>query len=286
MANKNILFGFVKYPNNRETPVPTAYDWLSSKQYDDDIGCLELYRIHNKLYDFKNFIHPGGISFLDICKGTDVTELFESNHVNIEKARLVLQKYYVRDDEKPRNTSTFTFEPDGFYSTIRDRAWEILRKNSAKPTIEILLTHDSLLVLFISLMFIANCLPQLDRFWAFFIFISGLNLALLANCAHNFFHQKNNWRMYSFDLTTHSSHEWRITHCYSHHMFPNTINDYEVTAFEPFVQFLPRSSKGMFTQLFTAICMVMIFSLVMIMVVSQSFVNCFVCFELSSAITL
>jgi hypothetical protein len=274
MNDKNLLFGFLKYPHKRETPVPTAYDWLASKQHDDNIGSSELYRIHDKLYDFKQFNHPGGISFLEICKGTDVTELFESNHINIEKARLVLQKYYVRDEVKPRNSSTFTFNSDGFYCTIRDRAWKILNKSSVNPTKEILRTHDILLFLFISMMFFANCLPQADGFWAFLTSLAGLNLALLANCAHNFFHQKNNWRMYSFDLTTHSSHEWRITHCYSHHMFPNTINDYEITAFEPFVQFLPRSSKGPLTQLFTAVCMVVIFSLVMVMVVSLSLVDC------------
>ena len=62
--------------------------------------------------------------------------------------------------------------------------------------------------------------------------LSGLLLSVLAICAHNFYHKKDNWRMYSFDLTLYSSHEWRISHAYSHHVFPNTINDFEIIAFE------------------------------------------------------
>eukprot|EP01034_Spumella_vulgaris_P021755 gene21755-27811_t len=49
-------------------------------------------------------------------------------------------------------------------------------------------------------------------------------------------------------------------------MFPNTINDYEITAFEPFVQYLPRASKGVLAKMFTAMCMIVVFGLGMVMV--------------------
>ena len=68
-------------------------------------------------------------------------------------------------------------------------------------------------------------------------------LSFSAAAAHNFFHQKDNWRMYIFDLMVLSSKGWRISHAMSHHVFPNTIYDYEISSFEPMLQFLPKSSK-------------------------------------------
>lgn len=263
----NTTFGFDKYPHKRETPLPTAYDWLNGKQVDDNIGGLHLWRIHDDLYDLSCFQHPGGQSFLELSKGTDVTELFESCHPNIEKARALLPKYFVRKATGKRNTASFTFKPNGFYATLRARAWKIISQHGPGPTSEILMVHDSLLCLFLCSMLLMTSHRSLDQYWMLFAGTSGLLLALLANCAHNFFHQRDNWRMYSFDLTTHSSHEWRITHAYSHHLFPNTINDYEVTAFEPFVQYLPKP-KSAPTRALTAVCMVVVFALAMLLVVS------------------
>lgn len=64
-------------------------------------------------------------------------------------------------------------------------------------------------------------------------------------CAHNFFHQRDNWRMYLFDLTFLSSHDWRITHGLSHHLYTNTIYDFEIAVLEPFWEFLPKPEKNL-----------------------------------------
>ena len=45
--------------------------------------------------------------------------------------------------------------------------------------------------------------------------------------------------MYSWDLTPYSSYDWRIQHALSHHIFPNSILDFEVTVMQPFVWWLP-----------------------------------------------
>ena len=58
--------------------------------------------------------------FLVETQGTDITEAFESAHVDIVKTRAILAKYFVRDIDTPRRTK-FTFAPDGFYSTLRER---------------------------------------------------------------------------------------------------------------------------------------------------------------------
>lgn len=66
---------------------------------------------------------------------------------------------------------------------------------------------------------------------------------MTGNCAHNFFHQRDNWRMYYFDLTLFSSYDWRISHGLSHHLFTNTIYDFEISAIEPMWDFLPKRNK-------------------------------------------
>ena len=53
-------------------------------------------------------------------KGTDLTEAFESAHMDIVKARAILKKFFVKDIDTSRKFMS-TFEPDGFYSTMRDR---------------------------------------------------------------------------------------------------------------------------------------------------------------------
>lgn len=40
-----------------------------------------------------------------------------------------------------------------------------------------------------------------------------------------------------------SSKEWRITHALCHHLYPNTIWDQEIYAFEPLVNWLPRQKQ-------------------------------------------
>ena len=75
--------------------------------------------IENKLYDLSNFIdrHPGGKVWLNMTKGQDVTELFIVHHLNEQKARDTLAKYYVGETKK--QVSRFSFEEDGFYRTVK-----------------------------------------------------------------------------------------------------------------------------------------------------------------------
>lgn len=69
--------------------------------------------------------------------------------------------------------------------------------------------------------------------------LSGVALGLLTLSAHNFLHQKDNWRMYCFNLSGLNYREWRVSHVLSHHMYPNTVMDFEVFRFEPFVKWFP-----------------------------------------------
>lgn len=69
--------------------------------------------------------------------------------------------------------------------------------------------------------------------------ISGLLNTWTAVCGHNFFHQRDNFRMRYFNLSYMSYRDWRITHAMSHHMFPNSLLDVEVMLFEPIFCWTP-----------------------------------------------
>lgn len=58
--------------------------------------------------------------------------------------------------------------------------------------------------------------------------------------AHNFFHRRDNFRMYYFNLGFFNYKEWRISHSMSHHLYPNSLHDMEVSFFEPFLVWIPK----------------------------------------------
>lgn len=46
-------------------------------------------------------------------------------------------------------------------------------------------------------------------------------------------------------LCCYAVRDWMISHALSHHIFPNTLQDLEVTFFEPLISFLPYSDKSL-----------------------------------------
>ena len=93
--NKMDLGGFRVYPSLRDHPLKTATQWMNGRRIDDNIG--DLWRVHDKLYDLTPFIkkHPGGPTWLEATRGTDITEAFETAHVNIALSKSILSKYYL-----------------------------------------------------------------------------------------------------------------------------------------------------------------------------------------------
>lgn len=238
------LMGFRALPpDDKADPLPSQYDWLKFKHRADGVPA-HLWRIHDHLYDLSQFDHPGGQDFLEITQGTDITELFESSHYDIEKARKFLSKYCVGTAKEPRNC-TFTFEPNGFYCQLRGRVLELmktLKKNRIPYLKSTECLHDCYLILFVLSLAMGMYSKALILTFSSLL-IASAALAFMAITAHNFFHHKNNWRMYTFDLTGNSSHEWRISHVYSHHCYPNSYFDYEATAFDAFLCWFPQPCK-------------------------------------------
>ncbi|KAK5641844.1 hypothetical protein RI129_010391 [Pyrocoelia pectoralis] len=227
-----------KYPTNFEG-IGNGKQWLNSKSADDETEGL--WRVHDKLYDVTSFIqsHPGGPSWLELTKGTDITEAFEVHHLSSTPEQ-ILKKYYVRKAQTPRN-SPFTFKDDGFYRTLKRNVQGVLRdipKDSGKftdVTIDLMLVGTFFFAIFAS---------------AFGSLISGIVSAFLLTfttiAAHNYFHRRDNFRMYYFNLSLMDFREWRISHSLSHHLFPNTIYDMEVTNLASYTPYLPIKKSTFF----------------------------------------
>lgn len=225
-------------PPKTEGSILTAYSFLEWRRKTD--GAEGLWRIGDKLYDLHNFIntHPGGAEWIRLTQGTDITEVFESHHLT-EKAEKLLPKFYVREAEAPR-AIPLTLKPDGFFRTFKKRAVKSLEGvNYHQPCARTNLIADSL----VSAGFLFSIVAAATQSYIAFIF-AGLFLAWTTIIGHNYFHMRDNFRMYYFDVVALSSKEWRITHVLSHHTYPNTLWDFEVYAVEPFLHWYPSKDKS------------------------------------------
>ncbi|XP_037796553.1 cytochrome b5-related protein-like [Penaeus monodon] len=236
-VNSNSFPGFKRYPTNRDHPLKSALKWIKGKRDDDAVG--PYWRIHDGLYDLTEFAerHPGGKVWIESTKGTDITEAFESAHLGTQ-AQALLPKYFVKHVEEPRN-SPYTFHEDGFYKTFKRKVRPVLKEVGTGPDWAMVLIQDGLASA-TALSVFAACLLNSTAFAV----LGGIFLAMTSMCAHNFFHQRDNWRMFLFDLTFLSSYDWRITHGLSHHIYTNTFYDFEVSILEPFWEFLPKPEKN------------------------------------------
>lgn len=83
---------------------------------------------------------------------------------------------------------------------------------------EVLLLQDSLVLAYIVISLMAVVTNSLGL-----KVLGGLLLGMLTVGGHNFLHKADNWRQFYFDLSPLSSYEFRISHAFSHHLYPNTI---------------------------------------------------------------
>ncbi|XP_068631262.1 cytochrome b5-related protein-like [Battus philenor] len=242
----HVSFPQLKYPSLRDSGFRDPIQWLIGKALDD--GAEGIWRIHDKLYDLTSFIkqHPGGEEWLELTKGTDVTEAFESHHLN-PAIESILNKYYVKDAKTPRN-SPFTFKEDGFYRTLKREVYEELKKIPKNVSRTTYLITD---LLFLALLCSSAMACWVKNIWLaqFWYIFSSTSLALLTVACHNFVHQKTNWRMFLFNMSMWSYRDFRVSHVLSHHLYTNTLMDLEISGLEPVLLFNPRKDKPIYARL-------------------------------------
>lgn len=139
----------------------------------------------------------------------------------------------MRKATKKRN-APFTFKEDGFYKTLKKEIVEVL-PSLPKQAIN---TSNFFIDSFLVIMFFLATLAA--TYWNFFLgALAGNFLAFLTIAAHNYFHQKDSFRMYYFNFSLQTVREWRISHVLSHHLHTNTIDDFEISSWEPVLNYLP-----------------------------------------------
>lgn len=75
----------------------------------------------------------------------------------------------------------------------------------------------------------------------------GLLLTWTGICGHNYLHQRDNYRMKYMNLIFMSYRDWRVSHALSHHMYPNSLLDIELSILEPFFVWVPSdTAKNVF----------------------------------------
>ncbi|XP_023948987.2 cytochrome b5-related protein [Bicyclus anynana] len=246
LKKTHVSFPQLKYPSLRDEPFKDPLQWLTGKALDD--GAEGLWRVHDKLYDFTDFVnrHPGGEEWLELTKGTDITEAFESHHINPTTEKM-LSKFYVRDAKTPRN-SPFTFHEDGFYRTLKRAVYDELKKIPKDASVTADRITDGL---FVTLLCSSSLACWYDDYWlaTFWYVVASLSLATLTVTCHNFIHRKTNWRMYLFNMSMWSFRDFRVSHVLSHHLHTNTLNDLEISSLEPFLLYNPRKDKPLHARL-------------------------------------
>lgn len=235
--NEKVSSISLKYPTYRDNFIRGTYSWLDGKRVDDNAEGL--WRIHNGLYDLSPFIlnHPGGREWLELTKGTDITEAFESHHIT-QRANQLLPKFYVRNATLPRNY-LLTFEDDGFYKTLKQRVAKKIPELDLRPVTFSNLYCD---VILFATFTTSICAARWNNFYIGTL--AAVFLMWTTVISHNYLHMANNYRMYTMNLSLMSWRDWRVFHVLSHHMLPNSYHDLEVTLFEPHLKWIPYKDKG------------------------------------------
>ncbi|XP_063983711.1 cytochrome b5-related protein-like isoform X2 [Diachasmimorpha longicaudata] len=176
------------------------------------------------------------ISLNYLRQGLPVNVFLQSHHVT-DKAEKLLPKFYSRKAAKPRAVP-LTFDKNGFYRKFKERAIIALENiDIHRPALK-----SNLLADFLAIGTLLLCIITAITQSRLALIIAAAVLTFTVIIGHNYLHMRDNFRMYYFDIGLMSSREWRITHAMSHHMYPNTIWDFEVSSTETFFQYLPNIS--------------------------------------------
>ena len=74
--------------------------------------------------------------------------------------------------------------------------------------------------------------------------LTGFLTMALNGVAHNFVHKRPNLYRHLYILSGFTAKQWEIAHCLSHHIYPNTLLDYEIGIFEPIMKFHRCQTKN------------------------------------------
>jgi fatty acid desaturase len=193
-----------------------------------------------------------------LTKGTDITELFETHHLDADRVNKMIR--FMEADRQdgepplpPRN-SPFTFDPDGFYCTLRRRIWEAHggeTRDSGKsnvaalgPSTQSKILADTMVAVSLGLTAAAGA----SKSWgtaAMIAAATGVVNGMFIGIGHNFMHQADNFRRHYQNISGFNSPQFRMHHALSHHPYTNTVVDAETNTFlSADLSFFPTSLTG------------------------------------------
>ena len=199
--------------------LPTVYRALHDINKNIPDNCIG---IHGNIYSIEGFDHPGGDIFIQMAKGQDCTTLFETHHINIERALAYLNRLTVV------GTYDCIFNSDfKSYALLRNYMKNALSKKNLSTV------HVIRYLIFFAVLF-GQLIICLFDFNYVLIFVTSMLNTIAGGIGHNAVHRFE-FLSILLDWNGLSSSEWLLEHVMSHHMFTNTKYDHDAISMEPFV---------------------------------------------------
>ncbi|KAH8084529.1 fatty acid desaturase [Aureococcus anophagefferens] len=205
-------------------PRPKAHELLGAKREADLLDEGGLWIIHGEAYDLSAFRerHPGGTTALDLCRGSDATDLFEQFHVMTDLHRAALRKYRVGGRAPATAAEPYSAFHEDVKAMVRDHFGG--RGDAHKASWEHL---GHMAVVF------AVYAAGWRGWWAGDVVLGGLVLPvcawlIMANFAHDGSHHAvsrkpwvNELALLTSSPLLYSYGSWYQQHCASHHLETN-----------------------------------------------------------------
>lgn len=193
--------------------------------------------VHGILYCAETLsrVHPGGREWIDLVRGTDATELFETSHLNMERTEKLLHSIPAKGTYESHVGEGEEERPLDFrlYRRLRKVAFSHLptresRRSSGVPFVAWCVVG----FLFHSLLFSEHA-KQTPLFLSACLLCAVSN-TVLGGFGHNYLHRMDA-RSLALEWNGLSSLEWMLEHVSSHHPYVNTRFDHDAISMEPFV---------------------------------------------------
>jgi hypothetical protein len=193
--------------------------------------------VHGVLYDADALAarHPGGRLWVELARGTDATELFETSHaLGIARARAWLTALPTHGAYAPAERA---HRPDDWRLYARLRA-RVRRHLLGRGVLRARAAAQPRLWLWIALA--AGChlalltWPTSSRVAAALVVASAAANTVVGAYGHDGVHRLHVSAL-GLDWNGLSSYEWLLEHVSSHHAYPNTPLDHDAISMMPFV---------------------------------------------------
>ena len=216
--------------------VKKALDPVCASIPDNTIG------IHGKLYDITNFDHPGGASFVRLALGTDATALFETHHLDSQRAMSALKTLAIVGSYTP--TVKYDYSD---YAGIREIAHAIFPTRESRrmqPKWRRWLYATVTFTFGLHVLSLFMTVGTLK--WMCVCVCAAYMNTVCGGYGHNALHRLE-FSALLLDWNGLSCYEWMFEHIQSHHMYVNTDNDHDSISMEPFIQWIPHRRHNWFS---------------------------------------